>query len=349
MVVGDGVKLFGSFLPFGGPKGMVPGYLCLGLEEVRRRAATSVAGLESCRACPRLCEVNRLEDHWSACKTGRYAVVSSAFPHLGEEDCLRGQNGSGTIFFGHCNLRCVFCQNYDISQGMDAGPPREGLVRSLDSRGTGTRTRPARGTQGTSPQALADLMLRLQAMGCHNINLVTPEHVVPQFLEALVLAAEGGLRLPLVYNTSAYDSLETLELLNGIVDIYMPDMKLLSPLLARQYLKAEDYPAVAKAALREMHRQVGGLQIGEDGLARRGVLIRHLVLPGLPEETRKVTRWIAQELGPDTYVNLLGQYRPGGVVGHRRYPELNRPLLSEEYRAALDAAREAGLSRLEHN
>ncbi len=342
------MKLFGSFLPFGGPRGLVPGYLCLGLEEVRRRAAAAVEGLEACRACPRLCGVNRLEDRWSACKTGRFAVVSSAFPHLGEEDCLRGRNGSGTIFFGHCNLRCVFCQNHDISQALDAGPPREGTVRSLDARGTGTEARPARGTPGTPPQALADLMLRLQTMGCHNINLVTPEHVVPQFLEALVLAAEGGLRLPIVYNTSAYDSLETLELLDGIVDIYMPDLKLLNPELSRRYLKAEDYPAVAREALKEMHRQVGALQIGEDDLARRGVLIRHLVLPGHLQETREVIQWIVRTLGPDTFVNVMGQYRPGGVVGRDRYPELNRPIPPAEYRQALDFAREAGLTRLNH-
>jgi len=341
------VKLFGSFLPFGGPEGLVPAYLCLGLEELRRRATAAVEGLGSCRSCPRCCEANRLEDRWSACKTGRYAVVTSAFPHLGEEKCLRGRNGSGTIFFGHCNLRCVFCQNHDISQGLDAGPPRAGVVRSLDSRGTGTEARPARGTPGTSPQGLADLMLRLQSMGCHNINLVTPEHVVPQFLEALILAAEEGLRLPIVYNTSAYDSLETLEILDGIVDIYMPDLKLLNPDLCRRYLKAGDYPGVARRALKEMNRQVGPLEIGPDSLARRGVLIRHLVLPGYPEETRKVLRWIVEELGPDAFVNVMGQYRPGGVVGRERFPELNRPLPMDEYRSALAFAREAGLRRLD--
>jgi putative pyruvate formate lyase activating enzyme len=186
-------------------------------------------------------------------------------------------------------------------------------------------------------------------MGCHNINLVTPEHVVPQFLEALVLAAEGGLRLPIVYNTSAYDSLETLQLLDGIVDIYMPDLKLLNPALSRRYLKAEDYPEVARKALKEMHRQVGLLQVGEDGLARRGVLIRHLVLPGHAEETRAVLEWIARELGPETYVNVMGQYRPGGVVGQGRFPELNRPLPTTEYRFALELAREAGLIRLDRN
>lgn len=317
------LRLFGSFLPFGGPKDLIPGYLSLGLPELRRRAAHAVDSLESCRVCPRDCDVNRLQDRWSACKTGRYAVVTSAFPHLGEEDCLRGRNGSGTIFFGHCNLRCAFCQNSDISQGL---PPQ---------------------AQGTKPGALAESMLRLQEMGCHNINFVTPEHVVPQLLEALVLAAEEGLRLPLVYNTSAYDSLESLRLLDGVVDIYMPDLKLFDAELSRRYLKAEDYPAVAKAAVREMHRQVGPLDVGEDGLARRGVLIRHLVMPGLPEETRAILGWISRELGTDTYVNVLGQYRPGGQVDRDKHPELNRPLRTEELTVALQMAREAGLTRLD--
>jgi putative pyruvate formate lyase activating enzyme len=190
-------------------------------------------------------------------------------------------------------------------------------------------------------------MLRLQELGCHNINFVTPEHVVPQLLEALVLAAEEGLRLPLVYNTSAYDSPESLRLLDGIVDIYMPDLKLFDPELCKRYLKAEDYPEVARATLREMHRQVGSLQIGEDGLARRGVLVRHLVLPGLPEETRAILEWIVRELGPDTYVNVMGQYRPGGVVARDRHSELNRPLRREELLEALRAAEKAGLTRLD--
>jgi putative pyruvate formate lyase activating enzyme len=190
-------------------------------------------------------------------------------------------------------------------------------------------------------------MLRLQEMGCHNINFVTPEHVVPQVLEALVLAVDQGLRLPLVYNTSAYDSLESLQLLDGIVDIYMPDLKLFDPDLCRRYLKAEDYPEVAQAALREMHRQVGTLRMDSRGLARRGVLIRHLVMPGHLEESRAILQWIARELDPETYVNVMAQYRPGGRVGPDRYPELNRPLRQVEYRSALRMAAEAGLTRLD--
>jgi len=293
------------------------------LEELRSRATAAVESLENCRVCPRDCDVNRLREKWSACKTGRHPVVTSAFPHLGEEDCLRGWHGSGTIFFGHCNLRCVFCQNFDISQGIR--PPAEGMP----------------------PQVLAGLMLSLQRRGCHNINLVTPEHVVPQVLEALVPAVEQGLRLPIVYNTSAYDSLHSLALLNGIVDIYMPDLKLFSPSLSKRYLKAEDYPEVARNAVKEMHRQVGFLDIDADGLARRGVLIRHLVMPGLEAETRNILEWIASELGADTYVNVMGQYRPGGRVGPEVFPELNRPLSRREFFSALKVAEDVGLERLD--
>jgi putative pyruvate formate lyase activating enzyme len=263
-------------------------------------------------------------------------VVTSAFPHLGEEDCLRGWNGSGTIFFGHCNLRCVFCQNFDISQGLAPGP------RRLDPH-----SGKVLGNAGLPAEDLARLMLDLQLRGCHNNKFVTPEHVVPQVLEALVPAVEGGLRLPLVYNTSAYDSLESLKLLDGVVDIYMPDLKFFSHELCKRYLKAEDYPEVAKAALREMHRQVGFLTFDSNGLAQRGVLIRHLVMPGQPDETRSVLEWIAAELGPQTFVNVMAQYRPAGKVGPNRYPEINRPLGSSEYRAALEVARAAGLARLD--
>ena len=308
---------------YGGPEGFTSAYLQLGLKEIRARAGSAVGGLESCRACPRECDVNRLEGRWSACKTGRNAVVTSAFPHMGEEDCLRGWNGSGTIFFGHCNLRCVFCQNSEISQGLHPS------------------------SQGMEPKVLAGLMLSLQRRGCHNINLVTPEHVVPQLLEALLIAVELGLRLPLVYNTSAYDSLSTLALLDGIVDIYMPDLKLFSPSLSKRYLKAEDYPEVARAAVREMNRQVGPLEMDRNGLAKRGVLIRHLVMPGLPEETEAILQWISGKLGPETYVNVMGQYRPGGKVGSGIYEELNRPLAQSEYAAALDAARVSALKRLD--
>ncbi len=302
-----------------------PAYLKLQPGELERRARTAVASLASCRACPRDCDVNRLEDKYSACKTGRYAVVSSFFAHHGEEDCLRGYRGSGTIFFSHCNLRCVFCQNYDISQ---ASKPH---------------TFP-----GCRPKQLATMMLELQAAGCHNINFVTPEHVVPQILEALVLAVGGGLCLPIVYNTSAYDSLESLKTMDGIVDIYMPDFKYWSSNLAEKYLKAEDYPQVARAAIHEMHRQVGPLDLGERGIAQRGVLIRHLVMPGSLEETRSILGWIANTLGPESYVNLMDQYRPAGKVSRERYPELNRRITSTEFLASIRNAQELGIERLDN-
>ncbi|MDH3496436.1 MAG: radical SAM protein [Gemmatimonadota bacterium] len=302
-----------------------PAYWDLEPGVVRARAAEAVAGLTACRVCPRLCDVNRLDDRWSACKTGRYAVVSSCFPHFGEEDCLRGWNGSGTIFFAHCNLRCVFCQNYDISQAIRAG-------RSL---------------AGATPEELAAMMLGLQREGCHNINLVTPEHVVPQVLEALAVAIDRGLNLPIVYNTSAYDSLESLALLDGIVDIYMPDFKYWSADRSGRYLAAPDYAEVARAAIREMHRQVGPLRVSADGLAVRGVLLRHLVMPGALDDTRLILNWVATELGPDTYVNLMDQYRPAGKVGSDRYRELNRRLTPRELAAARGIARELGVTRLD--
>jgi putative pyruvate formate lyase activating enzyme len=269
--------------------------------------------------------VNRIEGRWAACKTGRYAVVSSYFPHFGEEDCLRGWNGSGTIFFSHCNLRCVFCQNFDISQAVRPGPA----------------------SRGSPPEEIAAMALELQSLGCHNINFVTPEHVVPQVLEAVLLAAERGLALPIVYNTSAYDSLDSIELLRDVVDIYMPDFKFWSEERSKQYLKAADYPEAARRAIRAMHEQVGPLVLDEDGLARRGVLIRHLVMPGMLEETRSILGWIARELGPDTYVNLMDQYRPAGKVHRDTYPELARRLSPREFEEARSIALELGLRRLD--
>jgi len=306
------------------PSGTLPAYLRLGGDALASRARRAVATLGDCRACPRDCGVNRLEDRWAACKTGRYAVVSSFFPHFGEEDCLRGWNGSGTIFFGHCNLRCVFCQNFDISQ--DIKPAAE---------------------RGSTPREIADMMLWLQAQGCHNINFVTPEHVAPQVIEAVNIAAELGLHLPIVYNTSAYDALESVALLEGIVDIFMPDFKYWSDERSKVYLKAADYPRAARAAIQAMHAQVGPLVVDEDGLARRGLLIRHLVMPGCLDETRAILEWIATTLGSDSYVNLMDQYHPAGKVGESAYPEINRTLTSAEFREAWRIASELGLQRLD--
>jgi putative pyruvate formate lyase activating enzyme len=301
-----------------------PAYLGLGRDELRARAEAAIASLADCRACPRDCRVNRLEDAWSACKTGRHAVVSSWFPHFGEEDCLRGWNGSGTIFFGHCNLRCVFCQNFDISQ--DIKPRAE---------------------PGATAAEIAAMMLALQQRGCHNINFVTPEHVVPQVIEAVAAAVELGLRLPIVYNTSAYDSLESVALMRGIADIYMPDFKYWSNDVSGRYLKAADYPDAARAAIKAMHEQVGPLVFDEDGLARHGLLIRHLVMPGGVDETRQILEWIACELGPDTYVNLMDQYFPAGKVNATTFPEINRRLTSHEFQEARRIAADLGLRRLD--
>ncbi len=289
--------------------------------ELERRVERGLRALESCEVCPRNCRVNRFADKFAVCKTGRFAVVGSYFAHFGEEDCLRGWKGSGTIFFSGCNLRCVFCQNFDISWQLRGAP--------------------------APPERLAQMMIELQEMGCHNINFVTPEHVVPQIIEALPYAVKAGLRLPIVYNTSAYDSLESLELLDGIVDIYMPDFKYWDSEMARKYSKAPDYPEVCRRTIKEMYRQVGDLVLGEQGLAKRGLLIRHLVMPEGIAGTREVMRWIARELSTHTYVNVMAQYYPAGKVSPGEYPEINRRLKPSEYEQALDEAWRAGLKRLD--
>jgi len=289
--------------------------------ELARRVRRAVESLADCALCGRQCHVDRLhqEDPQSYCRTARRAVVSSAGPHHGEEDCLRGWCGSGTIFFAHCNLRCVFCQNFDISFG---GHGRE-----------------------VEPAELAEMMLGLQERGCHNINFVTPSHVVPQILEALLPAAEAGLQLPLVYNTGGFDRVETLQLLDGVVDVYMPDLKFWNAETSKQLANAEDYRQVACAAIKEMHRQVGDLVLDDRGLARRGLLVRHLVMPNALEETRQILRFLAQEISPDTFVNVMPQYRPAGHAG--QYDWINRPLTTNEYRQALAIAEEEGLRRLD--
>ena len=293
-----------------------PAYLTLlGSGELERRAAEAVAALKDCTVCPRDCHVDRLQDKRMFCATGRRARVASHFPHFGEEDCLRGRKGSGTIFFSWCNLRCVFCQNGDISQ-------RPGGDED-DARG------------------LAEMMLDLQARGCHNINFVTPEHVVPQVLEGVFEAARRGLRLPLVYNTSSYDSMESLRWLDGVVDIYMPDFKYWDPEKAGRYLKAPDYPAVARRTIEEMHRQAGDLVLDSRGLARRGVLVRHLVMPGAVEDGIRILDWLASEVSPRAYVNVMDQYFPTHKAD--RYPEINRRVYAREFRAVRRHAATLGL------
>jgi putative pyruvate formate lyase activating enzyme len=290
--------------------------------KLRERAEQAVEALRSCRGCPRDCQIDRFNNQVGVCQSGRHARVASAFPHFGEEDCLRGWRGSGTIFFSGCNLRCVFCQNFDISQ-----------------RGDGTEVTAAE---------LARMMLDLQAAGCHNLNFVTPEHLVPQILEALVLAIERGLRLPLVYNTSAFDSRESIRLMDGVVDIYMPDFKLWNAEHCAKYLVARDYADAARTAIAAMHAQVGELKVDEDGLALRGVLVRHLVMPGLLDDTHEITRWLATALSRDTYVNIMDQYRPAyKAETESRFAAINRRLHNAEFDQAMEHARAAGLWRFD--
>jgi putative pyruvate formate lyase activating enzyme len=275
--------------------------------------------LKSCVLCPRKCNVDRLSDKTGICNTGKLAWVSSYNPHFGEEEPLVGSHGSGTIFFTHCNLLCVFCQNFDISH-----------------QGYG---------QKVSDDELAEIMLSLQNQGCHNINFVSPSHVVPQILSAVEIAATHGLSIPLVFNTGGYDRVATLKLLEGVFDIYMPDFKFWDPLIAENACQAGDYPEVARNALLEMHRQVGDLQIDEYGVARQGLLIRHLVLPQGLAGTREIMRFIAQNLSTNSFVNIMSQYRPCGRADEVK--GLNSNLKSDEYRLAVQAAKDEGITRLD--
>jgi putative pyruvate formate lyase activating enzyme len=286
--------------------------------ELERRAERAKEHLRACDLCARYCRVDRAKEP-GACRTGLKARVASYGPHHGEEDPLRGWGGSGTIFFSWCNLRCQYCQNYDISQA-PAG-------------------------EEVDAETLAHIMIRLQEMGCHNINFVSPSHVVAQILEALVIAAGKGLRLPLVYNTGGYDSLEALQLLDGVIDIYMPDMKYSDARVARRLSKIGRYPEMNRQAVKEMHRQVGDLELDEHGLARRGLLVRHLVLPEGLAGSGEVFRFLAQEISPNTYLNIMDQYRPAYRAAE--YPPLDRPLRPEEYQKAVELARKAGLKRLD--
>ncbi len=297
-----------------------PAYLrLLRSGELRERVAQAYEHLSICDVCARNCDVDRRAGQVGVCRTGEQAKVSSYGPHLGEEDPLRGWRGSGTIFFTRCNLKCQFCQNHDISQA-DAGYEVE-------------------------PEQLASIMLELQAQGCHNINFVSPSHVVPQIMAAVLIAAGAGLRVPLVYNTGGYDSMATLKLLDGVVDIYMPDMKYADAEIARRYSKIADYARVNQAAVREMHRQVGDLEVNRAGLALRGLLVRHLVLPDNLAGTDEIVQFLAAEISPHTYLNLMDQYRPAYKAHH--FPELNRRITRDEYQAAIKMARDAGLGRLD--
>ncbi len=292
-------------------------YNLLSSEVLHERAKDALARLESCEICPRHCRVNRLKGERGFCRIGRSARVYSYTPHFGEEPPLVGSHGSGTIFFSGCNLSCVFCQNYDLSQ-MDSG-------------------------QVVSAAGLARMMINLQDQGCHNINFVTPSHVVPQIMEALALAADEGLSVPLVYNSGGYDIVETIGLLDGIFDIYMPDAKYGSDESALKYSKAPDYTRYMKASIREMHRQVGDLLLDAEGIAIKGLLVRHLVLPNDLADMAKIVRFLSEEISRNTYLNVMAQYRP--EYGACNYTELERSITVKEYMDAIRLAADACLMR----
>jgi putative pyruvate formate lyase activating enzyme len=298
----------------------VPSYRnILNTGELASRVSEAYEHLSICDVCAWECPVDRRAGKIGVCRTGINARVSSYGPHMGEEDPLRGWRGSGTIFFTRCNLRCQYCQNHDISQ-TDTGDEAE-------------------------PETIAGMMLELQTLGCHNINFVSPSHVVPQIMAAVLIAAQAGLRIPLVYNTGGYDSMAMLKLLDGVIDIYMPDMKYSDPEIARRYSKIRNYPQINQAAVKEMHRQVGDLQVDDRGVAQRGLLVRHLVLPDSIAGTEEIVKFLSDEISPDTYLNLMDQYRPAYKA--HQYPELNRRLTSQEYQAAVQAALSTGLHRLD--
>ncbi len=286
---------------------------------LRRSLAEARERMSSCVLCPRMCRVDRRAGETGVCRTGHRASVASFNAHFGEEAPLVGTNGSGTVFFTHCNLLCLFCQNFEISH--------EGIGEEV------------------SDEQIAGIMVALQRQGCHNINFVTPSHVVPQILGALELAVPAGLNVPLVYNSGGYDRIETLQLLDGVIDIYMPDFKFWDPEAARKTCNAPDYPETARQALKEMHRQVGDLELDERGIARRGLLVRHLVMPGGMAGTPQVMRFIARDVSPRTYVNVMSQYRPCGRA--HEVAGLEAALSADEYHSAVRAAIAEGITRLD--
>ncbi len=296
-----------------------PAYLRLSEEEFEERIERAYDLIKQCRLCPQNCKVKRLQGQRGFCRTGKRPIISSWGPHFGEERPLVGHGGSGTIFFTHCNLGCIFCQNYSISHLGDG--------------------------EETTVEKLASIMLELQTMGCHNINLVTPTHQVPMIIEALYRASKEGLNLPVVYNCGGYESVETLRLLDGIVDIYMPDIKYADPDIAERLSFARDYPDVVKRAVKEMHAQVGDLIINQDGIAERGLLVRHLVLPEGLAGTKEIMEFLVREVSPDTYVNIMDQYYP--CYKAPEYPPLNRRITRKEYIEAIEVAKACGIKRID--
>ncbi len=283
--------------------------------ELEKRVKKLKSMLTNCTLCPHECKVNRLDGEKGYCQTLDKAVLSSAMPHFGEEKELVGLNGSGTLFFSYCNLKCLFCQNYEISH---CGEGHE-----------------------ISTEKLADIMLYLQEKGCHNINLVSPSHIVPQIVEAIFISAKKGLNIPIIYNTNGYDSIDTLKLLDGIIDIYMPDIKFANDEAAWKYLRVKNYFENARNAVKEMYRQVGELKTDDRNIAYRGLLIRHLVLPQNLAETEKIMDFIAKELSPNIYVNIMAQYYPAYKA--YSYEELNKRISEKEYLNAIKSAKQAGL------
>lgn len=298
---------------------MNPGYLKLyDSGELQQRIDTAWKIMERCTICPKKCKVDRISGNLGVCGVGKLAPVSSYGPHFGEERPLVGEHGSGTIFFASCNLLCIFCQNYEISRFNEAE------------------------SKHVTTSELAAIMIRLQQQGCHNINLVTPTHVVPHILQALPEAIENGLKLPLVYNSSGYDSVSTLKILDGIVDIYMPDFKFWSNATGALYTGADDYGDVARQAIKTMYDQVGDLRLDKNDIAEKGLLIRHLVMPDHLEETRSILRFIAAEISGVCHVNIMDQYRPCGQA----IAPIDRGLTGKEYQTALDYAKPTGLIQL---
>ncbi len=293
-----------------------PSYLNLGEEEFKAKIDAIRKLNNPCFSCPRACGARREEGEIGKCGVGKYALLSSYGPHFGEESVLVGRYGSGTVFFAGCNLRCVFCQNYEISQ--------------------------LRLGKEVKREKLAEIFLKVQEMGCHNLNLVTPSHVVPHILESLFIAVKEGFRLPIVYNTSSYDSIKTLKILAGIVDIYMPDIKYSSDELAYKYSGVKNYTKVAFRAVKEMHRQVGDLKVNPSGLATKGLLIRHLVLPNRIAGSKEVLKFIAS-LSKDSYVNIMDQYYPTFKADN--FPEIGRRITNDEYMEVVKIAKELGLHR----
>jgi len=297
---------------------MEPKYLTLSLDELEKRVDELFERLSSCIICPKNCRVNRLEGKAGICRVKDFPVISSFGPHFGEETVLVGTNGSGTIFFTSCNLSCIYCQNYEISQ--------------------------QRVGDEVSHEELARIMMKLQEMGCHNINLVSPTHQVPMIAKSITIAIRKGLKIPFVYNTNGYDAIETLKLINGFIDIYMPDAKYSNNEIAMKYSNAPNYFEVMKEAIKEMHRQVGILLVNEHGIAERGLLIRHLVLPNNISGAEEIMKFIAEEISKDTFINIMDQYYP--CFKAHAYPEISRGISRREFMDAVSLAHKYGLKRL---